>query len=277
MICQVFKPERAHHCSICNLCILNMDHHCPWVNNCIGFYNRKFFIQLLFYFFLTSFFLCITYIPYSFEIIKTIIETKGKGDFNNIYKNFLILLNNIVLLGFSIVDFNFTKYHIKLISSNLTTIETLDKELIKNKKYDLGFKKNFKQIFGNNKLLWFLPINLPIGYPDGDGLIWPKKDDIISLENIKNITNKENINNNIENKNNNNINTGITIIKNNSFGNKSPTRSSTLLDISKNNNKISGKYSKYNLVKRNVGNYNLNSTRYDSNFIKIDSFQKNNI
>lgn len=29
--------------------VLNMDHHCPWVNNCIGFENRKYFIQLLCY------------------------------------------------------------------------------------------------------------------------------------------------------------------------------------------------------------------------------------
>jgi hypothetical protein len=33
--CETYKPPGAHHCRICNRCISHMDHHCPWMNNCV--------------------------------------------------------------------------------------------------------------------------------------------------------------------------------------------------------------------------------------------------
>ena len=47
--CKVVKPPRAHHCSMCNKCVMCMDHHCPWVGTCIGLLNHKQFMLFLVY------------------------------------------------------------------------------------------------------------------------------------------------------------------------------------------------------------------------------------
>lgn len=44
---EIFKPRRSKHCDACGKCVMVFDHHCPFLHNCIGAGNMKFFLPLL--------------------------------------------------------------------------------------------------------------------------------------------------------------------------------------------------------------------------------------
>ncbi len=43
MKCDDVKPFGTSHCSTCNKCIVDLDHHCPFLQNCVGKHNVRAF------------------------------------------------------------------------------------------------------------------------------------------------------------------------------------------------------------------------------------------
>ncbi|XP_073942616.1 palmitoyltransferase ZDHHC6 [Choristoneura fumiferana] len=46
-ICNGYKAPRSHHCRKCGHCVMKMDHHCPWINCCVGHANHCYFTYFL--------------------------------------------------------------------------------------------------------------------------------------------------------------------------------------------------------------------------------------
>ncbi|XP_058884396.1 palmitoyltransferase ZDHHC23-B isoform X1 [Acipenser ruthenus] len=53
-VCKIVRPPRAGHCRICVACVQRLDHHCVWINSCVGQANHRAFLLTLLLFLLTS-------------------------------------------------------------------------------------------------------------------------------------------------------------------------------------------------------------------------------
>ncbi|KAI9335838.1 DHHC palmitoyltransferase-domain-containing protein [Zopfochytrium polystomum] len=184
--CKVYKPPRSHHCSVCRRCVLKMDHHCPWLNNCVGHRNLGYFIRFIYSVVLASgycLFLIarrmLAVIRYQNQIYKAHLPnadyyfTPPPSNTELVYMvvNVVLLLILLLLVGF------LSMYQMHYSTSNTTTIEYMENSkidtLVRRGKirrsvaypYDLGAWANLHEVFGGPFLLWWLPLR-----PRGDGL-----------------------------------------------------------------------------------------------------------
>jgi len=177
LICHTFKPERCHHCSTCGKCVLNMDHHCPWLSNCVGFFNRKYFFQLISYTWVTLLLaLFATLVPLVIMIVQ--LSKTGLKDPYSMTDFVFACISFIFTIILFVTLTNFIAFHYDLIEKNSTTLENLEEQrsgTSVNYMYDQGSEFNWAQVMGKNKALWFIPYIGKAGYPNGDGVVFPSR------------------------------------------------------------------------------------------------------
>jgi palmitoyltransferase len=174
--CERWKPARAHHCHVCNACVLAYDHHCPWMANCIGFGNYRYFVLTLAWLVLGCAFCLYTTTKY-FQAPQALWRGGVQGHGLVYPVLFTLMMSGAAGPAVGLL----LAWHVFLIVTGQSTVEFYTRRTEARmshrgqrpswNEFDLGYVKNWERVFGPSRfpLHW---ARLSLRPPPGDGVNW---------------------------------------------------------------------------------------------------------
>ena len=160
--CNKVKFSRTSHCRVCKSCISLRDHHCIFINNCVGFKNIQYFVSFLFWGSYAIIFDMYAYLSFTYLHLSRKVRIISFIDFCG---NVFFQLNILGVFFHSILR----------IYNNRTLIESNKSKYVEykcpiydfykrsnkfkaNNPYNIGFLNHFYYFIGPSLLHFFLPL-----------------------------------------------------------------------------------------------------------------------
>jgi len=183
--CAKPRPERAHHCTVCGVCVMRLDHHCPWINNCVGFNNHKYFLLTCFYTVLACTAGLFSTLPELMSVaagLRAALHGAQSDIALGTFDELSFLLFGFVAVLIATFVMPLFGIQLQMTIRNRTAVE--ENYTVSPNPFDRGaVLANLAQIFGTLGPDWLLPIK-PLR-PVTDGLTFPSREtDPIPLEEL---------------------------------------------------------------------------------------------
>uniref|UniRef100_A0A7E4WD74 Palmitoyltransferase n=1 Tax=Panagrellus redivivus TaxID=6233 RepID=A0A7E4WD74_PANRE len=158
--CNVNSPPRAHHCPVCETCVMRRDHHCSFGAVCIGHFNQRYFVAAIFNLMVVASIIA----WYNFELVLMKIPVRPVDYWFFMFPQVAVAFRFITIYQFSMLmlfasSFAVVLFTAYLISAQVFCIyrgQTRVEYLLGIHAYNLGTMENIKQALGRRWPLIFI-------------------------------------------------------------------------------------------------------------------------